>query len=422
MGLEKDIFNQISEHFIYSRDFNGVLALNLSDNGNLNPFELKEILTKLVYEKKVTLTFSSISENPHIKRFPDLPIDEQINHLNSESLSEICVYPSPNILANEYDSSKYDDRPFSKLLFLGKPQLKAYFFDITVLESYFQDPRYLVMNHEYRGSISITNEYYKSEEMPKKDKIVLENFGIGYTYKEEHERVVVGLLRYLSRLSPEHQQVWLTYQRNDKCFVEPDYTKNIMGGFATHVSIYKAFLEEIYHINEISKLINRQPLFKNSYKDSKPKDFTCYLRPTRNNYHNFVHLLDKMLSENINKNFFNDDILLTIETERKDGKIETKTKGTISMLDEWLRSKIFMDEDTIDKIIGPIKRIRKERQKPAHKVQEDNYDKKYFQMQNELINSAYNSVRTIRLLFMNHPLARNYEIPNWLYEGKIKIY
>ncbi len=357
MVLEEDIFYQISEYYIHSMDFNGVLAVNLSDNGNLNPIKLKEILTKLVYEKKITLTFTSISENPHIKRFPDLPIEEQIKHLNSESLNEICVYPSSNILVDEFDSSKYDDCPFSKLLFLGNPQLKAYFFDITVLESYYQDPRYLITNHEYRGSISITNKYYESEEMPEKDKIVLEHFGIGYTNKE-NDRVVVGLLRYLSRLSPEHQQVWHTILKKDKCFVEPDYTRNILGGFATHVSIYKAFLEEIYHINEISKLINRQPLFRNTYKDSKPKDFTCYLRPTLNNYHNFVHLLDKMLSENINKEFFNNDILLNIETKRKDGKIETKTKGTVSMLDEWLRSEILVDENTIDKIIVPIKIIR----------------------------------------------------------------
>ncbi|MDD3316316.1 MAG: hypothetical protein PHH67_01890 [Methanosarcina sp.] len=421
MSLKEDILKTVLEYYIDSHDYNGIPAVKLVEIDKLEYSNLKIMLTDLIKEDKITLTFASISENPFIKRFPDLTIDKQIENLELSPLSEICIYPSSNILSS-IDSTKYNNTPFSKMLFLGNYQLKAIFFDPIVLESYFQDPRYIIVNHNYSGNICISNSFFNSDEVSDKDKIVLQSFGTGYTTKTG-EKVIVGLLRYLSHLSPEHQQRWNSHIVSEECIAEQDYMRNILGIWNTHISIYTAFIEELYHISEISKLMGREPLFKKTFKDSKPRNFTPLLRPTLKNYNEFVHLLDKMLSDNINKKFFGTEIPLESETVRSDGKILVSNKGTITLLDEWMRTNIeFQNETAYSTILDPIKKVRKERQKPAHNVQEDVFDKIYYVKQKELIISVYLSLRTIRLLFMNHPSARNYEVPDWLDKGKIKVY
>ena len=70
----------------------------------------------------------------------------------------------------------------------------------------------------------------------------------------------------------------------------------------------------------------------------------------------------------------------------------------------------------------PFREVRNLRQKPAHSVSSNKYDKTLFKEQDNLINRAYESVRTIRLIFANHPKVRDYKVDDWLFEGKIKTF
>ncbi len=70
-------------------------------------------------------------------------------------------------------------------------------------------------------------------------------------------------------------------------------------------------------------------------------------------------------------------------------------------------------------MISTFKEIRKLRLRPAHAIDEDVFDQKYFKQQREIIIKAYDGVRLIRLMFLCHPKAKNYKIPDWLESGKI---
>lgn len=61
------------------------------------------------------------------------------------------------------------------------------------------------------------------------------------------------------------------------------------------------------------------------------------------------------------------------------------------------------------------------RQKPAHAIKEDEFDQKYFKHQREIIIEAYESLRTLRLVFPSHPKIKsaNIEIPKWLKNHEI---
>lgn len=141
-------------------------------------------------------------------------------------------------------------------------------------------------------------------------------------------------------------------------------------------------------------------------------------------FNDFVLLLDKIISDNINKKFFLDDIPLeSEEVRKKDGKIIVREKGTLQLLEEWLKTKVRVaDTKPLEETIAPFKKVRKLRQQPAHALDEDIFDQAYFSQQRELIINAYSGVRTLRLLFANHPRVKGHEVPAWLYKGEIYTY
>jgi len=107
----------------------------------------------------------------------------------------------------------------------------------------------------------------------------------------------------------------------------------------------------------------------------------------------------------------------------KDNLFERKEKGTLKLFEEWL-SLNFManDPQELKKLFIPFKKIRQERQTPAHKIDENLYDKKYIEKQKKLIEKSYSTMRTIRNIFQKHPNGKNVEIKKWLDEGEIKVF
>lgn len=423
MKSEADrILRQITDFYIGSHDFNGISGIQLLRELKLPWPELLDSLIELIKDEKITLTFSSVVVNPHIKAFQDLPMSEQVQKLQSEGPEGICAYPTTSVIQSVVDVTTYRDRPFTKRLLLGEPQLQPVYFDLTVLGRYYADPRYDFEFWDYGGTISISTAHYESEDTAERDKVLLETFGLGY---DSHKnRVIVVFLRYLSDLSPEHQQLWNTYILSAKCkMVEEYYRENILGEFVDHGSIYEAFLEEQVVINEMSQLMGRPPLFRKTFKDDRPKEFSVFLRPTLKNYLSFVHILDKMTADNISRDFFQNEVLLEETIRHSDGTIEIRPRATLALLEDWLQKRIRVEDHTVfDEIIQPLKEVRKLRQKPAHGIQEDEYDRKYHDKQDQLIIRAYEALRTMRLLLANHPKVKGYEVPDWLYEGKIKTY
>jgi hypothetical protein len=132
-----------------------------------------------------------------------------------------------------------------------------------------------------------------------------------------------------------------------------------------------------------------------------------------------------LLSDNINKNFFRNEVPLQSETSRKDGKIQVENKGTLQMLDDWVRRYFrTADWEPWNAGIAAFHEVRKLRQKPAHALDEDVFDQTYFEKQRELITRAYSAIRTLRLLLANHPAVRaaGVEVPDWLQKGEIWTY
>lgn len=419
---DDDILKAVYDFFVASNDFNGIPASGLARRFDVQWDAMREQLGQLVLSRDVDLTFSSYSENPHIKRLPDLSPERQVELLSQEDASWVCVYPSAKALTTSAD--QYADRPYTQRLALAEPQLIAVFFELRVLENYFRDPRYFCRFWDSSGMISVSDEYYKSEQMAERDKVLLHTFGIGYD--DRKTRVVTVFLRYLADLSPQHQQTWRAHELAEPCTINSDYRRaSWFGDRPKFVSAYQAFLQEQVEINRLTELIGKPPLFRATFEDDKrPLEFATMLRPTRRQYREFAHVLDRMLSDNLNRDFFKGVIPLEERIELKDGTFERRQLGTITLLERWLsrRYRNANGADDSRDLVKPWRVIREIRQEPAHSLKPDDYDLEYPAKQDELLQDAIHSLTKLRLALSSHEAAKDYEAPEWLDSDRIVFY
>jgi len=417
----RQLLKEATTFYLASKDFNGYPCHHILRQHQLTDTQLRPSLRKLVEQGNGALVFGDRHPNPHIRAFADEPALQQIEKLKTQPLDHVCLYPTAKHLAKSVDRSMYEGRPYTLELALGAAQLEFRVFDLSVLEAYRNDPRYYYENNDINGRVCISDDYYLSPSVPEKDKVLLETFG--FAYDDDFNRAVAVFCIYLNRLSPEHQQVWKSKEVKGTFKLHPDYFRNcILGDFGERLSVFMAFVEELRIINKMCDIMGRPHLFRETFHDAKPRNFTFLVRPTLEEYNSFVLILDKMMSDNINKRFFLDEVSGEVEEQRDDGKIVVTPKGTISMLSEWLLLKWRpSDRAPMDALVKTFKDVRKQRQEPAHAVKEDVFDQTFFRSQRDLMMAAYSAVRTIRLIFANHPDVRvaTVDIPDLLYKGEI---
>lgn len=415
----EELYEVVEDKYFSSGDFNGMPIYGLKGIFDINGDEFRAALRQAIEDEILTARFDG---NPHIRAFSKIPINKILESFgNADYPGHICLYPHEKKLVNSKKLEKYSEAPYELELARGAGQLDFRTFDLSVLEYYRNDPRYSYETDFIHGSISITDEYFESESVPEHDQILLQTFG--FAYDDDLNRYTAVFLRYLANLSPEHQKVWAAKEVNGNVKLHPDYyASSILGSWGSRMSIFQAFVEELKVINEMSNLIGKPDLFKNCYSDERPKEFGFLLRPTEAEFNSFMLLLDKMMSDNINKKFFENDVAVEIEEERDDGKIVVRPKGTIQILESWI-NKYFRPADSapIEKMIATFKKVRKLRQKPAHKVNADSFDQEIFKKQRTIVVDVYDSVRTLRMMLANHPKvkAKPPQINEQLFKGEI---
>jgi len=394
----------VLEQYVTSADFNGLPAYVAMERTCAALEEIKSALQELLKSEQVTVLFGDRHPNPHIRAFHDEPSEKQIEKLEAFDGSYFVIYPSAHTLATRIDRTQYEGRPYTLALALGAPQLDFASFDPAVLDSYRRDPRYHFQTDDIQGQISVAGEAYESTTFPARDKVFLQSFA--FSFSTQMERAVAVFHTDLGRLSPEHQRVWAAKQLEGKYHMHPDaYRALVLGDWNLKISLGDAFLEEMRTINHMCELIGWPPLFKKVFE--RPKEFGFMLRPTRRELSDFILLLDKMLSENINVDFFPATIARESEKLRADGKIVVQQRGTIAMLEEWLNTALRIpDPDPKNQLLDELREIRKLRQRPAHAIDDDAHDPALFAEQRRIFLGGYHVVRTLRLLLANHPRAK----------------
>jgi hypothetical protein len=417
--LEAHLLEDIVHFYLNSPDFNGVSLDRLLERREAGALDA---LQKLVRRQLVEL-ISGKWDNPHIKRLPAYEITKQLDALSTEPAESICAYPGEKHMRRTIQSNLYRNRPFTRLLALSHPQIEPMFFELSVLDRYQSDPRYIFRFDGLAGGISISGQHYRSRGMVSSDKVILQSFGLGTDARGQ--RVAVVFLRYLSSLSPRHQRHWQSQRVSRNCAVENNYyRRSILGEWTDGISVYDALLAELFHINGMCAMAELPPFFLQDFSDERPKGFGLLMRPTRREYHEFVHTLDKLISENLNVRFFEaEGLSVEEETMRRDGRVEVARKGSLRLLQEWLGKRVrFKVDGGPAKIVAPLREVRALRHRPAHTMLHDEFSLSYQKKKEKLISEVYISISNVRAFFQTHPHAQSYVFPEHLKFENIVLY
>lgn len=439
-----DILNEITNFYLNSRDFNGISIEDLYKKTLLSEDKFKFEIVALIKSRKIDLIYEGDIPNPHIKPFPAPEVTKQLEKLNqfkiddhikeSEASAETfgegeikisfvqgigcCVYPSPDHLKNKVDWKKYVSRPFTLRLAMGEWQLRPYFFELGILAIYRNDPRYTYRTDDITGSISYVDEKLLNPS----DQIFIEHFGFGFG--DGGIRAVAVLLTDLAKLTPEHQQIWKAKMLGGyyKYRLHPEFRRSILGNFYEKESIFSAFLKELEVIKEMSEKISGISLINKIFDyDEKPENFGFLILPTLREFELFCHTLDRMMSDNLNKEFFKDKI---IESDLSEGETMEKIDNQfIRKLEIWISKTVrFSDHGPKDEMFKTFREIRGLRSKPAHSHFKNEWDLRFYEDQKKLIKQAYTAIRTLRLILANHKLTKSVEVPEWLFKGEIRTF
>lgn len=406
----------VVNHYLTSGDFNGCDWSYTNQLPDQTPEILKAMVRPLIAAGR--LTIRTDAQFAFVKRMLDEPIEDQLRRLDESNMHLLRLYPSVAEMKGRV-GNRFRGRPFTKELARGFAQLEPRFFDPLVLEQYRNDPHYWCRLSDVSGHISAHEEGHAKES----DKVFLQTFG--FAYDDDDNRAVAVFLRYLSDFSPEHQQIWKARELRGDYWLHPDYVRgSLCGVFPDHIQILDALLLEQRAINDIARLMGRQPVFKQEFHDGRPDGYTFLLRPTAREYSNFVHVLDKVISENIDVAFFGNDVSLTEEVRRRGERMELRRRGSLRIFEDWLRQhfRVCGDGDPIAEVFEPLKRVRRLRQKPAHALRPDKYDRSLWKQQRELIVSVYRSIQAIRSAFQRHPSAAPYKLDEFLAAEKIRAF
>lgn len=409
---EEDLFERISEYYLKSRDFNGLptRVLGLEDD------DIKALLKNLIKAGDVSIVISH--PNPYVKCLPPQSIEEQIENLmKMKDLTHLVAYPEGMRLKKYIKPQKYAGKPFRLAVAKGEATLNCAYFRLDVLERFRNDPRFEFRNNDVVGTI-----YSKEEGMETED-VYLKS--VGFAYDKDMNRAVCIFYTDLMNMSKEQQQYWKHYELKGSYRAHPDFIMSqIYGEWPKNASLAEAITTELRVTNDITQDCYGKKLFKADYSDSKrPKELSFLIRPTAKELNAFILMLDKIISDNINSKFFKGIVEPDTETEREDGKIVVSRKSTLTMLSEFIRREFKpANTEPLDEMFNTFKKVRKLRTKPAHSIEEDTFDEKYFKEQRELFIEAYSAVRLLRLILQNHPNADRSKIPEWLYKGNIGTY
>lgn len=414
---KQELLKKITEYYLGSHDFNGLPVRTI----DLPIDELKKNLAELIDDGDISIRTGEGMDNPYVKRMKSQPKEEQIKSLKEvDDITHVVAYPEGDKLKKAVVPQKYKGKPYKLAVAKGIPVLECAFFKLEVLEKFRNDPRYHYRINDIVGAIYSLDD----KGMGKKEELYLQSVGFGYD-KGRNNRVVCAFYTDLMNLDKDLQQYWKYHEVTGDYTPHPDYVwSQVYGQWPERASLPEAFTAELKAINDITMDAYGKKLFKADYWDDKrPKELGFLIRPTAKEFEAFVHILDKLISENIDKKFFKGLVDPDIEETRKDGKIIVRQKGSLLMLDEhiheWFRPREGDDAKLIDEMFETFKEIRRLRTKPAHTIQADEFDMKYFKEQRELLIRAYQAIRFLRLILQNHPKADRSKVPDWLYKGDI---
>jgi hypothetical protein len=408
----------VTRSYLKSGNFNGISAVQLCDALKTSWQSVVEPLRTLVMNEQIGILPEGADIDTHVLRVGFPSREMQLAQLDRQASPHTCLYPRLKHLAKVVDASKYSDKPYRLALALGEPQLAYRVFDLSVLEDYRKNPRYRYWTNDVGGQICLDGP------SPNGSQVVLPSFG--FAYDAALNRAVAVFLHYLAGLTPKHQRIWKAKELKGKHELYPDYFGTIISGDQPEgASIFAAVVVEIKLINELARAMGRPALFHEHFEpdgEDRFRQFACLVRPTLAEFNGFVRILDWLLSESINRDFFCDDVPSETGNSRDNNNVVAHRKGTLEMLVDWgARASPPSQLDQWLQACRALRKVRSLRQRPEHVPDENAFDQSYIKKQRELVITSYKALHVLREMISHHPSAKGARltVPKWMRNGRI---
>ena len=178
-----------------------------------------------------------------------------------------------------------------------------------------------------------------------------------------------------------------------------------MGNWPDGIGPFQAIIEEAEAINVMFQMIVGEDLFGTT---EHPREWGWVLRSSTQEWHQFLMATDKLLSENI------DHKALTatgVERNQKDGT----PAGSLMRLRWYLEDGGYPDK-VVSAIVEPLRTVRQERQKPAHRLVVATTDGTLTVQRRDVLSDVGGALNLFRRVLQSDPKARDWKPPGYLDE------
>lgn len=406
MSFSETPLEQIIAVYLSGRDFNGFPVRR----GEVTAEQLRPI-GELIRADLVQVVSENDYPNPHIRPWPSKRTqDDQVKNLFGVATGEqslVCLYPTPMAMLGRVELDRWLTEPYRRALASGRGHLEVAYFTLDVLEAYRNDPRYHYRSADFEALFGISDEAYVDEGERDRDKITSIRAGFAYDSRtidtDEIRRYVCTFFADLADLTPEHQRRWESFEQTVSQDVHPHpaWWRMQMGEFPDGIGPFEKILSELRAINDLFSLAWGKPLFRTT---ERPREWGWVMRATTGAWQEFVHVTDKLLSDNISH-----DALTAAGVVRNSG--DDEPLGSIARLERFLTEVGNVPSHQATANLEPLRLVRAERRRPAHVLEVPKTDPNAAARQRDLLASLGLSLEAFRKLLMTHRAAIGWTEP-----------
>jgi hypothetical protein len=350
-------------------------------------------------------------ENPAIKRFRNGLTGEQGAHHSIECVKRggrVFLYPTSRVLDETLIPSNYAGRPFTERLARGAAQCDLVFTDLSVLQTYRDDPHYYYDADDYGIDIYDTDDQVPEWRRDKSLGSVRAGFALAVDDAPgrigNQTRRIGALLCDLSAAASFHQTLFRVWERPDGVSgVHPIWHQNnILGEWSEKVGPFQKVLDEIECVNELWSGAYGCDLFQAA---DRPRGWSWILQRTSGAWESFCHLTDKVINERLSN-----DALTKAGVPKKSPTGDNWQ--SLKRLESYLESQC--GADWAAAIMSPLFYVRHQRQAPGHLLNELSIDHSADTKQNRLMNDLARSMQALRQVVQDVPAAPDVTVPDHL--------
>lgn len=397
----------VRRRYLDSGDFNGLFI-----DSRTAP-DVLSVAAALVRDGLVQVVAEQDYINPHIRPWASRrSVEEQIQSLKDVSAGGygVCLYPTPAGMKGVRLSSRFMHRPWEQAVARGHGVLELAFFEFAVLEPYRNDPRYHFSFDDFGAVMSVCDDVYLDANEPERDKVSLQHIGFAYDLGQYDKtdpltpiiRRVTAFYGDLARLTDDHQQRWKTYEVPcEGLEAHPMWWGIQMGHWPDGYGPFQRMFAEMENLNSLWANLFGVALFRTT---DRPREFGWLLRSSKRDWDEFVHQLDKLLSENLASK------ALDAAGASSQGAAGQKIGSLNRLKDVMLRNRV--TPEAVLAVMQPLRDVRSGRQSPAHSLGENMTDSTFVHQQVALLERVNDSLHEIRRWVSTNPKNRGLSLPH----------